>query len=98
MQILFFLQISTPLESFQRVSYMDYSISASLAFEQLGDRQVCGEAVILPSQTGKSGMKFENTTERTFNSAPGGVRHSENFKEVTWLKVIAGTQGISSTG
>ena len=30
MQILFFLQISTPLESFQRVSYMDYSISAPL--------------------------------------------------------------------
>lgn len=77
---------------------MDYSISAPLAFEQLGDRQVSTEAVILPSQAGKSGMKFENTTERTFNSAPGGVRHPENVKEVTWLKVIAGTQGILSTG
>lgn len=43
-------------------------------------------------------MKFENTTERTFNSVPGGVRHPENFKEVTWLKVIVGTQGILSTG
>lgn len=80
MQILLILQISTPLESFQRVSFMDYSISAPLAFEQLGDRQVSGEAVISLSQVGRSGIKFENTSERTFNSAPGGVRHPENFR------------------
>lgn len=56
-------------------------------------------------QVGRIGIKYENTTERTFNSAPGWVRDLENFKEGDLLRShgknmedIIGVNSLSKDG